>query len=330
MFYEPNIPHSIIWGMTWFFGIIFILFFLLIFKDLCFLITYLINLITKKYSIDVLKKFFNAFSLVATLLAIIISTIGLFSGFATPQVKEQVIKIKNLPNNLNNFSIAVLSDLHIDKMTDKDKIEKIVEITNNLKPNIIVLLGDVADGTTDELADKLAPLAKLQAKSGIFGVVGNHEYYSGYHEYQKLFRQFNIKILNNQFTAVGELALIGITDKVIKNKNSSRKIPSQNLNKAVNGSETFPVKILLAHRPAVAHEAKKYDIDLQLSGHTHGGSIILFDRLVAAYNGGFYSGLYKLNNSKLQLYVHNGTGIWSGFPFRFGHSSEITLIKLKR
>ena len=92
MFYEPNIPHSIIWGMTWLFGIIFILFFLLIFKDLCFLITYLINLITKKYSIDVLKKFFNAFSLAATLLAIIISTIGLFSGFATPQVKEQVIR----------------------------------------------------------------------------------------------------------------------------------------------------------------------------------------------------------------------------------------------
>ena len=330
MFQEPALPNFIIWSITWAFGVVFILFFLVIIKDLCFLITYLVNLITKKYSPIQIKTFFNYFTMGATALALLVSAFGLLSGLSSPSVKQQTIKINKLPKNLNNFSIAVLSDLHINSMTNKNDIEKIVEKTNQLNANIIVILGDVADGTTTELAEKLAPLAKCQAQNGVYGIVGNHEYYSGYHEYQKLFRNYNIKMLNNQFTNIGELALIGITDKVASTKNQPAKIPPPSLVKATKGSETFPVKVLLAHRPEVANDAKRYNIDLQISGHTHGGSIILFDQIVAAFNGGFCSGLYKLDNSKLQLYVSNGTGIWSGFPFRFGHSSEITLIKLKR
>ena len=96
------------------------------------------------------------------------------------------------------------------------------------------------------------------------------------------------------------------------------------------GTENYPIKILLAHRPDMASEAKNYGLDLQISGHTHGGSILLFDLIVATFNDGFVSGLYKFKDSSMQLYVSNGSSIWSAFPFRIGVPNEITLIRLKR
>ena len=332
MFYEPAIPKFFIIFGTWLFGIVFIFFFLIIFKDLCFLLVLLINSMTKKYQSIQLKSFFNIFTLVLLGLSIIAATFGLISGLAVPSVKEQNITIQKLPSSLNNFTIAVLTDLHIDRLTDKSKIEKIVKKTNNLQPNIIVILGDVADGSTTELAELLAPLQNLKAKNGVYGVVGNHEYYSGYEDYQKLFKQFGVKMLNNKFIPLmnNQIALIGITDRAALQSRFKSKLPAPNLSKAAKGSELYPIKILLAHRPAIASDAKKFNIDLQLSGHTHGGSILLFDSIVAMSNGSFSSGLYKLPNSKTQLYVSNGSGIWSGFPFRIGRASEITLIRLKR
>ncbi|MBO4793944.1 MAG: metallophosphoesterase, partial [Deltaproteobacteria bacterium] len=94
------------------------------------------------------------------------------------------------------------------------------------------------------------------------------------------------------------------------------------------GASTEAVKILLSHRPAIAREAAKHGVSLQLSWHTHGGMIRGMDLLVARFNGGFVAGHYQVG--ALQLYVSRGSGIWNGFPVRIGVPAEITLLHLCR
>ena len=137
---------------------------------------------------------FKCFGLILTVFAIFLASIGLYSSLKVPEVKVVNISIDNLPANLENFSIAVLSDLHIDRITDKAKMEKIVQRTNETKPDLIVLLGDYADGSANDFADLLQVLTDLKSKFGTYGIVGNHEYYSGYSEYLKMLNSLNIKM----------------------------------------------------------------------------------------------------------------------------------------
>lgn len=328
----PDVPDFLIFINLWLFGVVFILFFLLIIKDIALGITCLISFALKKYAPIKIHFYFKIATIVVTFLSVILATWGIFSAFSLPDVKEQEIKIANLPYSLNDTSIAVLTDLHADRLNNRERIEKIVEITNNLQADLVVITGDFADGAIDSVKDTLAPLKNLKSKYGVFGVPGNHEYYSGYQEYQSYLEQLGIKMLNNRFSPLAEeqIALIGVTDKAAAQYKFRENFPAPDIRSAMSGTENYPIKILLAHRPDMASEAKNYGLDLQISGHTHGGSILLFDLIVATFNDGFVSGLYKFKDSSMQLYVSNGSSIWSAFPFRIGVPNEITLIRLKR
>lgn len=182
------------------------------------------------------------------------------------------------------------------------------------------------DGRVAVRGGDLRPLEELSAPLGVFGVPGNHEYYSGYEEWMLFLSGLGIDMLENshRILAGGKLALGGVTDPAAAR--FGRETPD--LRKTFDGAPPGAVKLLLAHQPKPAAEAAKSGVALQVSGHTHGGMIVGIDRLVARFNAGFVAGSYRVGD--LRLYVSRGSGIWNGFPIRLGVPSEITLLRLKR
>ncbi|MBO4632639.1 MAG: metallophosphoesterase, partial [Lentisphaeria bacterium] len=220
--------------------------------------------------------------------------------------------------------VAVLADLHADRVTRAPRIRRIVEQTNSLRPDLTVILGDLVDGTVEQRSGELLPLRELHAKYGVYAVPGNHEYYSGYVHWRKFFTAQGLRMLeNSQVRLPAGIYLAGVTDPAAQSFGEA--VPD--LKKALHGIPRDSFILLLAHRPVHAENAAQDGISLQLSGHTHGGMIRGLDWIVSRFNGGFVSGLYDVGGMK--LYVSNGTGIWNGFPVRLGRDSEITLITLK-
>ena len=141
-----------------------------------------------------------------------------------------------------------------------------------------------------------------------------------------VFRQLGITVLANENTQIRvkgtPLAIAGVTDAKALDWGMEAPDPV----KALSGLSKDMTKIMLSHRPSLAPESAKAGASLQLSGHTHGGLILPLMPLVAAFNGGYVSGMYAVDG--MPLYVSNGSGLWGGTPLRLFVPSEITLITL--
>ncbi|MCQ2378404.1 MAG: metallophosphoesterase [Victivallaceae bacterium] len=253
--------------------------------------------------------------------AFVLAGIGLYGGSRKPEIRHCRMEIRNLPPQADNFRIALLSDLHADNRCTPRDMREIVERTNALNPDLIVIVGDFVDGSVARRGDTLKELDFLHAPCGVYGVTGNHEYYSGYGEWVDFLGRHGVEILENRNVElpVG-LTLAGIPD--IREKPDDA--PPPDLNAALAGAE-HPV-ILLSHRPKIAPEAAEKGCVLLLSGHTHGGLFPGLRAMVEKVNGGFVAGNYTLGEMK--IYVSSGTGIWGGFPIRFDTEPEITLLTL--
>ncbi|MFR1320187.1 MAG: metallophosphoesterase [Akkermansia sp.] len=268
----------------------------------------------------------NRVNLGLLVLSSVLATVGVIGGTSVPGVREETIAVGHLPEEADGMTIALLADLHADGITRADRIRRIVQRTNSLNPDLVVIAGDFVDGTVPVHGEDLRPLADLKARYGVFGVPGNHEYYSGYEEWMEFLPMLGVRMLPNEhvLTGGGNVVLAGVTDPVAGM--TGREEPD--IGKALEGAPPGKARILASHQPRLAREAARQGVDLQLSGHTHGGMITGIDRLVARFNDGFVSGPYRVGSMK--LYVSNGAGIWNGFPVRIGVPAEIVLIRLKR
>jgi predicted MPP superfamily phosphohydrolase len=275
--------------------------------------------------------------------ALLLSAVGVWQGVRVPKVRTHEIAIRNLPPELDGFTIAQLTDLHITALFSQKWVRAVVDKTNAIEPDLVLITGDIVDGRADRRLLDVVPLAGLRANFGVFAVPGNHEYYSGYEEWMDVFNGLGVRMLQNEHTVItrggSSLLLAGITDLGAARRGG----PAPDINAALAtvhgrrggpapGINAYPApegmaKILMSHQPGNARESASAGIDLQLSGHTHGGQIAGLHFIVKYANGGFASGQYDVGNMK--LYVSNGTGLWPGFPIRLGVSSEIALIVLK-
>lgn len=327
MFFSPVLTGGVLLAGAWLFSALFLFFFLLLAADVLRLLYLLVLFCLRKRKTERFRIIGNRVNLALLLLASALADAGMAGGTGTPGVKEETVAVNRLPDGADGLTVAVLADLHVDGITRADRIREIVERTNALKPDIVVIAGDFVDGRVSVHGNDLRPLADLKARYGVFGVPGNHEYYSGYEEWMEFLPALGIRMLFNEHALVGEdgtVVVAGVTDPVagIMGKEAP------NIRKALAGAPEKGVRILAAHQPRLAPEAAANGVDLQVSGHTHGGMIPGIDRLVARFNRGFVSGLYTVGNMK--LYVSNGAGIWSGFPIRIGVPSEIVLIRLRK
>jgi predicted MPP superfamily phosphohydrolase len=261
------------------------------------------------------------------LLAFACSTYSLYEAIRHPDIKKMDVTLKRLPKPLDGLTIVQITDLHVNAFNPGHKVQEIVETVNTLKPDLVLLTGDMVDGNTAKRETDIAPLKNLQAKYGVFGSVGNHEYYSGYDAWQEKFPRLGIRMLNNSHTVLSvsgtPLVLAGITDPVA----AQFRKPVPNVAKALEGAPADAVRILMAHRPQDADVHATAGIDLQLSGHTHGGQIMGLNRIVARFNDNLLMGWYDIGNMK--LYISTGVSLWNGFPARFGVPSEISVITLR-
>jgi predicted MPP superfamily phosphohydrolase len=257
--------------------------------------------------------------------SVILVSVGMYEGLKTPEVVEYTIYVDNLPAEFENLRIIHLADIHADRLGGREKVQKIVDIANAQNGDLIVITGDFVDGRTAARGNDLMPLSGLSAPLGVYGVPGNHEYYSGYDEWLEFLRARGIIMLENSHVMLGDnFALGGVTDPAAEHRGGA--LPD--VAAAFAGVPENSFKLLLAHQPKVADAAVANGVDLQLSGHTHGGMVWGLDLLVGLFNKGLVFGTHDVGNMK--LHISNGTGIWNGFPIRLGHRAEICVLTLKR
>lgn len=252
------------------------------------------------------------------LLCLLAAPYSVYETIKVPNVRHVTLVYENLPRELKNYTIAQITDTHTGLIFTKAWQEAVVQKIMEQKPNLIVHTGDIGDARPQKIAESLEPLQKLSAPDGVYFVFGNHESYHTLSFWQEYFREHHLTVLENQTAYIHDyLAISGA-------KAQSRHTPleSQNYLSAVP-KEIF--HIYLNHHPAI-FKAIAPNIDLQLSGHTHGGTVFFLAPLIGHFNAGFVSGIYEQDKAK--LYVSNGTGIWTYTAFRLFVPSEITIFHL--
>lgn len=242
------------------------------------------------------------------------------------QVVRVEVKLKHFPRSMNGFLVVQLSDLHLGITFGRRWLSELVTQVNRLEPDLIVITGDLIDGSVARLTREVAPLSELRATHGVYFVTGNHEYYSGVEQWIPAIRSLGVKVLHNERVEIsrGEdsFYLAGIDDF-----NAARITHGHGpvLNRALQGRKPGREVILLAHQPRAIFEAHQLGVGLVLSGHTHGGQIWPFTYLVGLQQP-YNKGLYR-HSPQTQIYVNQGTGLW-GPPMRLGTRSEISAIRL--
>lgn len=315
---SSHLPRWLIWGFALLFNFSLLILMPLIIKD-----------IVRFVWIHVSPIPFPATetSCIIIALGVILAVFGTHQGTRPPKLEIRDIPIRDLPEEFENSVIVMMADLHAGMLNRRRRFDKIVDTVNSLNPDIVVIPGDFVDGTVFAHLRDLFPLARLQSKWGVYAVSGNHEYYSGFKEWKKNLTSLGINFLENTFVPLGNgpkyLILAGVSDP----QGLNYGFGGPDLYRALTGAPGGPV-ILLAHRPAMAHEACQTRVALQLSGHTHGGQMPLLNAVIAVLNGGFFLGMYRV--AQMYLYVSPGTSQWDGLPMRFFTRSEITVFKLHR
>ncbi|MHC4958891.1 MAG: metallophosphoesterase [Planctomycetota bacterium] len=250
-------------------------------------------------------------------------TEGVISAARPPKVETVKIPIDGLPEALQGFRIAQISDTHLGPTLGRAFLEGVVSRTNELEPDLIAFTGDLADGYTSDLRFMVEPLADLRAKHGAFFVTGNHEYYWQPEEWTALVGEMGLTVLENDHRVLdvggAKLAVGGVPDREAERTGAAAPDPE----KAFEGADRADVKFLLAHRPESLYGAQRADVDLQVCGHTHGGQIFPMNILVYLAHP-IVVGLGKFD--KTWVYVNRGTAYW-GPPMRTGGAGEITVLE---
>jgi predicted MPP superfamily phosphohydrolase len=245
-----------------------------------------------------------------------LSAYGLRSALGPIDVKRLEVRLRGLPQALAGFKLVQISDVHVGPLLRKDWVGGVVARIAELAPDAVAITGDLVDGSVAELREHVAPLGELRAPRGIYFSSGNHDHYSGIEQWTRHLRTLGIRPLRNERVQLAPgLDLAGIDDPT----------GDPDLPKALEGRAPGTTLLLLAHQPRQFAEAARHDIDLTLSGHTHGGQIWPFSWLVALVQP-YVAGLHRRGDS--QLYVSRGTGFW-GPPMRVFAPAEITLLTLQ-
>jgi predicted MPP superfamily phosphohydrolase len=249
--------------------------------------------------------------------------VALRRGMGKVALREVGIEVARLPRALDGTTIVQLTDVHVGPTLGREFIEELVARTNALNPDVVAITGDLVDGSVEHLREHVAPLKNLKAKHGVYFVTGNHEYYSGVDEWLEELGRLGVRVLRNERVALTDgLDLAGIDDH-----SASQMHPAHgsDLARAMAGRDPNRAVVLMAHQPRAIHEASRLGVDVQLSGHTHGGQIWPWNYMVKLQQP-YVAGLVK--HGETHLYVSSGTGYW-GPPMRLGTTPEITKIILK-
>lgn len=250
---------------------------------------------------------------------------GAVSALGPPDLLTVPVRLRRLDPTFNGFRIAVVSDIHLGPLSGRAHTERIVAMINEAEPDLVAIVGDLVDGTVEELGFAAEPLRELHSREGTFFVTGNHEYFvDDTSSWLRELERLGVTTLQNENTAIRRGAaafdLVGVNDVA----GASRSAPPD-FDRALAGMGPSRPTVLLAHQPVQVGEAAARGVDLQLSGHTHGGQMWPFHYVVEAVQPSL-AGLSTVGDT--QLYVSRGAGFW-GPPVRVGAPPDISVLTLQ-
>ncbi|MFF4317294.1 metallophosphoesterase [Streptomyces sp. NPDC001568] len=255
-------------------------------------------------------------ALVATAATVGTGTYGVLRG---PRVKRVQVPLARLPRAAHGFRIAVVSDVHLGAVLGRAHAQRIVDTVNRTQPDLIAIVGDLVDGDVEDLGPAAEPLRGLTSRHGTFFVTGNHEYFSGAQQWVDHVRELGLTPLENARRELPYFDLAGVNDIAGETEGHGPDFGA-----ALGDRDRSRTSVLLAHQPIVIDDAVRHGVDLQLSGHTHGGQLWPGKYLAELANP-TVAGLERYGDT--QLYVSRGAGAW-GPPVRVGAPSDITVVEL--
>ncbi|MEU8673835.1 metallophosphoesterase [Streptomyces sp. NPDC048560] len=244
---------------------------------------------------------------------------GTYGVLRGPRVKRVTVPLAKLPRSAHGYRIAVVSDVHLGPVLGRAHTLRIVETINRTRPDLIAVVGDLVDGSVADLGTAAEPLAGLEARHGSYFVTGNHEYFSGAAQWVDHVRELGLRPLENARVEIDGFDLAGVNDIAGESEGQGPDFV-----RALGDRDRDRASVLLAHQPVVIHDAVEHGVDLQLSGHTHGGQLWPGNFLAELANP-TVAGLERYGDT--QLYVSRGAGAW-GPPVRVGAPSDITVVEL--
>ena len=250
--------------------------------------------------------------------ALLISGYGVVNA-AWTRIKRIDVRLASLPESWRGRTIALISDLHLGHVRNREFLRRIVARINREKPDLAIIAGDLFDGTAIDAVRAAEPLSGLKIPFGTYFSEGNHEEFRDPLPYLEAIGKTGVQILDKQKVELDGLQLIGIAYRDATHAEHMRSVLTS---LAIDRTRA---SILITHapdRPAVAAEA---GISLQVSGHTHGGQMLPHTWIANRIYRQFVHGLSRLGN--LQVFTSYGAGTW-GPPLRVGTESEIILIRL--
>ncbi|GAA5235540.1 metallophosphoesterase [Verticiella sediminum] len=319
---SPEIPAAALMVLNWAFGSIVVAAVLLLVQDLLGLLAWPLSRRTARTLLTA-----PAPRAGIGVVALLLAAVGVWQAVRVPEVRSIEIQLARLPAGLDGFRIVQLTDLHASRLLQRPWMQAVVDRTRALAPDLVVLTGDMVDGTVAARTDDVEPLRELAAQHTVYAIPGNHEYYLGYRQWLEHFERLGVRMLLNEHVSIGrdsaQFVLAGVTDRAAAPFGQ----PMPDIDAALAGVERDAPVILLSHRPPGAQENARAGADLQLSGHTHGGQVLGLHWVTQWANDGYVSGRYQVGG--MQLYVSNGAGLWPGFALRLGRASEIVQITLR-
>lgn len=244
---------------------------------------------------------------------------GTYGVLRGPRVKRVQVPLARLPRAAHGFRIAVVSDVHLGPILGRAHTQRIVDTVNRTQPDLIAVVGDLVDGNVHDLGPAAEPLRALRSRHGAFFVTGNHEYFSGARQWVDHVRELGLVPLENARRELPHFDLAGVNDV-----QGEKEGEGPDFQAALGDRDRSRTSVLLAHQPVVIDDAVRHGVDLQLSGHTHGGQLWPGNYLAELANP-TVAGLERYGDT--QLYVSRGAGAW-GPPVRVGAPSDITVVEL--
>jgi predicted MPP superfamily phosphohydrolase len=261
-------------------------------------------------------------------LAVVVATaVGSATALGPVTVRDVRVELDGLPPALAGTTIVQISDLHLGPTLGRRWLERVAARVNALEPDVVAITGDLVDGPVSQMRDIVAPIARLDARRGVFFVTGNHEYYWGAQSWVEHLPTLGVRVLRNERVVVGDgdgdasFELAGIDDARALGMAPGH---GADLARALEGRDPTRPLVLLAHQPRAVLEASRAGVDLQLSGHTHGGQLWPWMYLVRLQQPAL-AGLDRFSGT--WLYTSVGTGFW-GPPIRLGTTPEIARVVL--
>jgi uncharacterized protein len=253
---------------------------------------------------------------------------GYVEAMRVPRVRRVEVTLPRLGDGLDGLRVVLLTDTHYGPIDRSRWSARVIEAVNTLGADIVCHTGDIADGAVHQRVDQARPLGDVKAAMARVYVTGNHEYYGDAIGWLEYMQSLGWESLHNRHLVVerdgSRLVVAGVDDYTAAGSNTGH---AADHTEALAGTDPALPVLLLAHQPKQISRAVEHGVDLQLSGHTHGGQIWPFHLLVRT-DQPVLQGLSR-HGGRTQLYTSRGTGFW-GPPFRVFAPAEITLLTLRR